>query len=242
VAVTRARDYPYLPGEEDNPLVESARHFEWITLLGAAARNTVPDRSAAVLGNVRWVPRDGGAEVAPDLMVIPGRIGTIDRSYDQGHDDPAPVVCVEVVSRSNIRAELERKAKRYLQVGVSEIFIVWPDEGVDRWALDVSGEVTSSDAVGRYVAALDLTFARDGQDRLGICCPAGRFVLPGSDTFAWLAQESRRADVEANRADAALELAQAEAARADTAETEVERLRVRLAALEAPTTSTATEA
>lgn len=233
VAEPPAVDYAHLPGEEANPLMESTAHVEWIRVLLNAAGHTLAGTGALVTGNVPFAPDDGGPHTAPDVMVIPGAAGRSFGRYQPGPDDPMPSVCVEVLSPSNTRADISRRCRRLLRLGVPEVYVLDPErETIVRMA--TAGDIlVETDAVGQPSLGLNLTFVTV-DDRLAVCCPAGRVVRPGDDSFAWLVEERHRAErAERDAADAraaeteARAAAAAMSARAAELEAEIERLRRR---------------
>ena len=245
----RSIDYSYIPGEEQNPLMESTQHVDWGIVLLNAARHVLADTDHLVTGNVAFAPDDGGPNTAPDIMVIPGLRGTDFGQYEPHPGDPLPSVCVEILSRSNTRAHIADRCRRLLRLGVGEVYTLDPvRETVARIRLQPDGEtLIESSMVGQHSDALRLSFVRvDG--RLAVCCPAGRVVRPGDDPFGWLVEEQARADAAASdaiaaREDAAAAREDAAAAREDAAAAHedaaaaherVRRLEVELARLRDP--------
>lgn len=195
-------DYPHLPGEELDPLMESTVHAAWCTLLIHAARHTLADSDALVTGNTPFVPAGTKYHTAPDLMVLPGMKGREFGRYVVADHGVPPSVCVEVVSPSNTWRHLERRYRRWLEAGVPEVYALHPEQqSVHRIRL-VEGEIVRSDALGIHSPGMQMTFTRLG-DRLALCCPGGRAVTLEDDPFGWLAHERQRADVAISRADAA---------------------------------------
>ena len=186
-------DYPHLPGEELDPLMESTLHSAWCTLLVQSAQHTMAGTGALVTGNTPFVPAGMKYHTAPDLMVLPGMAGREFGRYVVDEHGVVPSVCVEVVSPSNTWPRLERRYRRWLDGGVAEVYALHPErETVDRLRL-VDGELVRSDALGQYSDGMRMAFVRtDGH--LGLCCPGGRTVSLRSDPFEWLLQEQRRAD------------------------------------------------
>ncbi|MCB9380493.1 MAG: Uma2 family endonuclease [Acidimicrobiaceae bacterium] len=186
-------DYPHLPGEEHNPLMESSLHAQWVTMLVQSVHHTLAGSGHLVTGNTPFVPADGGPHTAPDLMVLPGMAGQQVGRYRIGVDGPAPSVCVEVRSPSNRQSVIERRLGRWLEAGVEEVYLIDPDDD-SVWACHRTADgVEFSDALGARSEALNLTFGQvDG--RLALCCPGGRAVRPGDDPFGWLVEERHRAD------------------------------------------------
>jgi hypothetical protein len=192
-------DYAHLPGEEQNPIMESSLHAQWVVALISAAGTTLADSGHLVTGNVPFAPGDGGPNLAPDLMVIPGGAGQQFTLYRVDDDNPAPTVCIEVISKSNTRKRLDDRAHRMLAAGVQELYELHPHRDTIERIEVVDGELRHVDAIGTRSAGLALTFARvDGL--LGLCCPAGRVVRAGDQPLSWLAEEMRRADLANSRA------------------------------------------
>jgi Uma2 family endonuclease len=220
-----AVDYAHLPGEEQNPLMESTAHVDWSVILLNSVRHTLASTDNFVTGNVPFAPDDGGPHQAPDLMVIPGAAGRSFGRYEPGPNDPLPSVCVEIVSPSNTAADLARRSRRLLKLGVPEVYILHPlRETVVRVELD-GDDLVHTSAIGIPSPGMLITFALVG-DRLAVCCPGGRMVRPGDDPFGWLVDEM-------NRADQADRRAEAEAERADRLAKQAEASMERIAVLEA---------
>jgi Uma2 family endonuclease len=240
-------DYPHLPGEEANPLMESTAHVDWSIVLLNAARHALAGTGRLVTGNVPFAPGDGGPHTAPDVMVIPGAAGRSFGRYEPGPDDPMPMACVEILSPSNTRAEIERRCRRLLRLGVAEVYVLDPERETVVRVDDVDSLVRTS-AIGTYSPGLGLSFV-EHEGHLTVCCPAGRTVSPGDDAFGWLIEEregrlaaeeqvrmltfGRGDDVFAQLADATRRADEAEARRID-AEERLHALEDRLRALERP--------
>ncbi|MBI4882465.1 MAG: Uma2 family endonuclease [Actinobacteria bacterium] len=186
-------DYPHLPGEELDPIMESTTHSAWCTLLVQSAQHTMAGTGALVTGNTPFVPAGEKYHTAPDLMVLPGMAGREFGRYLVDEHGVVPSVCVEVVSPSNSWPRLERRYRRWLQAGVGEVYALHPDrETVHRIEL-IDGEIVRTDALGKYSEGMRMAFVRsDGH--LALCCPGGRTVGLRADPFGWLLQEQSRAD------------------------------------------------
>ena len=232
VADQPAVEYAHLPGEEANPLMESTAHVDWGLVLLNAARHTLAGTGHLVTGNVAFAPGDGGPHTAPDVMVVPHAPGREFGRYEPTATDPQPSVCVEIPSPSNTRAEIARRSRRLLDLGVGEVYVLDPvRESVVR-VVDDGGALVERSAVGMFSPGLAFTFAlADGH--LAVCCPAGRIVRPGDDPFGWLVEETERADRAEHDADAARAEADAARAEADAARAEADAARARIADLEA---------
>jgi hypothetical protein len=225
-------DYAHLPGEAQNPLMESTAHVDWGLVLLNSVRHTLAGTDDLVTGNVAFAPSDGAPHTAPDLMVIPGAAGREFGRYEPGPDDPLPTVCVEILSPSNTAAEINRRCRRLLGLGVGEVYVLDPRrETVARVTLDAD-ELRHASAIGIPSPGLGVTFALSGR-HLAVCCPAGRMVRPGDDPFGWLVDETNRADQADRRADAEASRADAEAARADGEAARAKGFAERLQLLEA---------
>jgi Uma2 family endonuclease len=233
-----AVDYAHLPGEEQNPLMESTEHVQWTTMLLNAATHTLVGSGDLVTGNVPFSPDDGGPHTAPDIMVIPGASGKSFGRYTPGVDGPMPSVAIEILSPSNRRSEIGRRCTRLLRLGVSEVYVLDPRrETMVRVHLD-GDELTETNAIGTLSPGLRLGFTLLDH-HLAVCCPGGRTVRLGDDPFGWLVEEMNRADGESSRAGAESERADALAElvderdrqlaertrRLDELETELRRLR-----------------
>jgi Putative restriction endonuclease len=221
-------DYAHLPGEEENPLMESTLHVDWGLVLLNSARHTLSATNDLITGNVPFAPDDGGPHTAPDIMVIPGAAGTDFGRYEPGPDRPLPSACIEILSPSNRRTEINRRVTRLLRLGVEEVYVLDPVRETVVRVTEHNGSLIETSAIGSYSPALRFSFATsDG--RLAVCCPGGRMVRPGDDPFGWLVEEMRRADIALTRADdaaaqalAATEQAKAAIAQANTATTQAE--------------------
>lgn len=210
-----AVEYSHLPGEEHNPLMESTQHATWIAVFLTAGRVRLANTTSLITGNVPFDPGDGLARVAPDVMVIPGGAGQEFGCYRVGIDGPMPSVCLEVLSKSNTRGDVRRRTRRFLELGISEVYLLDPVKDTVVQVDLVGGELVETSAVGRHSPGLNLTFVRrDGQ--LALCCVAGRSVRVGDDIGGLAEIERDRADRAEHRADAESARADNEAARADT--------------------------
>ena len=180
-------DYPHLPGREHNPLLESSLHATWCTLLIQAVRHTLAHTDALVTGNTPFVPPDGGPHTAPDLMVLPGLAGRNLGRYEIGRDGPPPSVCVEVVSPSNTRSVIDRRCRRWLDAGVTEVYVLDPERETVEQVAVTDGALIRSDARGVHSPGMHLSFATvDG--RIALCCPGGRVVTYDDDPFGQTAE------------------------------------------------------
>ncbi len=225
-------DYPHLPGQEHNPLMESSLHAQWVSMLVQSVHHSTAGSGCLVTGNTPFVPADGGPHTAPDLMVLPGMAGQQVSRYEVGRDGPPPTVCVEVRSPSNSQVTIDRRLGRWLRAGVTEVYLIDPAREAVFQATLVDGAIEYHDALGHHSAGLGLTFGQVS-GRLVLCCPGGRAVRPGDDPFGWLLAEQQRADQAELRSLAAMDEAAAARDEAAVARDEAAALRARVAELEA---------
>ena len=225
-------DYPHLPGEELDPLMESTVHSAWCTLLVQSAKHTLAGTDALITGNTPFVPSGSKYHTAPDLMVLPGMKGREFGRYVVDEHGVPPAVCVEVVSPSTTWPRLERRYRRWLEAGVPEVYALHPvQQTVDRVEL-IDGEVVHRNALGMHSEAMQMAFTMVGE-RLGVCCPGGRVVTLDDDPFGWLVQERSRADAERERAEVERERAQVERERAEAERERADNAEARAAQLQA---------
>lgn len=217
-------DYPHLPGEELDPLMESSLHSRWLGFLLTTVTSALAHTDALVTGNTPFVPSGTKYHTAPDVVVLPGLRGQDIGRYVVDEYGVVPTVCVEIVSPSNTWPRPERRYRRWLEAGVPEVYAIYPKrQQVQRIEL-VDGEIVRSDALGQRSEALNLTFTLS-RGLLGLCCLGGQVVTLEDDAYALLSAERERADAERERADAERERADAERERADALAAELERIR-----------------
>jgi Uma2 family endonuclease len=195
-------DYPHLPGEELDPLMESTIHSAWGALLVQSAKHTLAGTDALITGNTPFVPSGSKYHTAPDLMVLPGMKGRVFGRYVVDEHGVPPVVCVEVVSPSNTWPRLERRYRRWLEAGVPEVYALHPVQQTVDCIVLIDGEVVHRNALGLRSDGMQMVFTLVGE-RLGLCCPGGRVVTLDDDPYGWLVQERLRADTERERAEQA---------------------------------------
>jgi len=220
-------DYPHLPGEELDPLMESSLHARWVAFLIRTAESALAHTDALVTGNTPFVPSGTKYHTAPDLIVLPGMRGRNLGRYVVDDHGVAPTVAVEVVSPSNSWPRLERRYRRWLEAGVPEVYQVHPERQTCHRVELRDDEIVRTDALGRYSPGMNLTFVLVG-DQLGLCCVGGRAVTPVDDPYAWVAEEQQRADAAEERAGIAEERAGIAEERADTAERRARELAAEL--------------
>lgn len=110
------------PDSDGQPMAENTLQYEWIVLLKEnldVLFEANPD--VFVAGDLLWYPVKGQPETAraPDVMVIMGRSKGYRGSYKQWEEgDIAPPVVFEVLSPSNIRAEMSQKLIFYHSLGL----------------------------------------------------------------------------------------------------------------------------
>jgi hypothetical protein len=199
--VTVMADYPHI--DENNPVSESPDHWAWGSFIGSAVGDGLAGRNVAVMGNVILHTGDGQPRVAPDVLVVPGPLRPKLLSYRPGVDGPPPIACVEILSRSNTQADIERRGRRMLAVGAGEVYVVDIERAEVTQLVERDGDLVQVDVLGRHLPGLGFMFVREEGGSLALCCPGGK--LRRVDDNPWLAvrAEQHRADVEQRRADAA---------------------------------------
>ena len=240
------RDYTYIDDNPDVPIMESTLHSRCGQLLCGAIESALHGTNDLVTGNVLYNPGENLSRVAPDVMVIPGLRGREFRSYAPQEGDPVPSVCIEVRSKSNTDAVINRRARHLLSLGVAEFYVLEPENERFLRATLNGDHLAFHDAVGVFSTAMNMMIGRQVDGTLFMCCPGGQAVTFGDNPYEIARgvrdrlmvemmqgqEESRRADDESRRADEESRRADEEARRADRnaealadALAELERLR-----------------
>lgn len=125
-------DYPSHPEE---PISESAKHFNLIVYLYEGLLELFRDRlsEVAIHANMSWYPtKKNTIWKSPDLLIAFGRPTRNDRiSYAQVlEENVGPQVIFEMWSLGNSQAQIEEKRKWYGKYGVQEFY--WINYDQDR--------------------------------------------------------------------------------------------------------------
>jgi len=213
------------PESDGRPMADNTVHARWIKLIWDNLDRALDDFVAA---DLLWYPVEGDnkTRVAPDVLVAVGRPKG-DRGSYRTWDEAGvpPSVVVEVRSPSNSWPELMRKLGFYQTHGVSELWVIDPDQA------------TSHAFARRPGSGLDLIGSEHGftSPLLGV-----RFESVDSELHAYhadgspftdMAQEYGRAEREKERAERERARAEREKARAEREKARAERLEEELAEL-----------
>ncbi|NJO04842.1 MAG: Uma2 family endonuclease [Chloroflexaceae bacterium] len=213
------------PDSDGQPVADNTNQFRWIaTIQGGLDAFFRQQPDVFIAGDLLWYPVQGDprTRIAPDVLVAFDRPKGERGSYRQWREAGiAPQVVFEILSPTNTRAEMTRKAAFYLRYGVEEFYIYDPDTGeFAAYIRDRSGPEHDWRVLinpGAWLSPrLGIRFTLD-EEKLVLERPDGRRIV----SYVELGQlyESER-----DRADLAEMQANAERARA-------ERLAARLRAL-----------
>jgi Uma2 family endonuclease len=116
----------FYPWSDGKPMAESDVHLEEMVYLITALKSRyqdVPD--VYVAGNLLlyYVRGDRKAVVAPDVFVVKGVPKRKRKSFLLWKEGRGPCFVIEVTSESTRSEDVEKKRKRYEQLGVEEYFL-----------------------------------------------------------------------------------------------------------------------
>jgi Uma2 family endonuclease len=214
------------PDSDGQPMSDNTKQFRWIVVLKENLEILFADRSDVfVAGDLLWYAVEGRPDlrVAPDAMVVLGRLKGDRGSYKQWQEDNiAPQVVFEILSPGNMVLEMSRKLLFYQRYGVLEYYVFDPD------LLNLAGYVrTEGNSLEEIVQMQGWVSPLLGirfelmEDDLTVYRPDGVRFLTSVELHERAEQEYHRAEQEYQRAEL-------ERQRADTAEDEVRRLTARL--------------
>ena len=126
-------DDEWVPNPDEVTMPEGRIHRRLSELIAAAAGRGLGD-GWEVDSNLNWYPDDHGTAMAPDVMVLPTGVETIEdpdaglSSYRQDKNGgPAPKAVVEIPSPSDTYISVLTKAHRYQRLGtVSYVVLPYP--------------------------------------------------------------------------------------------------------------------
>ncbi|MEQ1572218.1 MAG: Uma2 family endonuclease [Myxococcota bacterium] len=121
-------DRIHYPESDGRPMADNTVQFRWIVVLKENLDALLPD---FVGGDLLWYPVLGNPKVrvAPDVLVALGRPKGDRGSYRQWEEaHVAPQVVMEVLSPSNTVREMFEKLGFFDRYGVSEFYLLDPDE------------------------------------------------------------------------------------------------------------------
>jgi len=209
------------PESDGQPMADNTLQFRWITVVQGNLAALFADRpDVFVAGDLLWYPVEGRPDIrrAPDVMVAIGRPKGDRGAYLQWEEGgQPPQVVFEIWSPGNTIDEMERKYRFYEQYGVSEYYLIDPQQGDATGWVRQGEQLHAIDELNGWVSPLlGVRFAVT-EEGVRLFYPDGRPFL----TF----EELARARVEAE------ERARAEAAARLEAEERLRALRERLRAL-----------
>ncbi len=222
----------YYPETDGKPFAESDLHRIHIIDTYHRLNAYYEDRDDVyVSGNllIYDVPGKTQRSISPDVMVVFGIEKKMRRTYKTWEEGKAPDLVMEFSSKTTYRADLEKKKKRYAQLGVTEYFLYDPersylDDPLIGLRLNDKGQYDRISPLpngGIPSAVLGLEFYVQDDD-LGIYNPTLDEWLPTPAEKAQQEAEARRQEAEARRQEA--KARQQEAKARQRAEQEVARL------------------
>ena len=223
----------YYPETDGKPFAESDLHRIHIIDTYHRLNAYYEDRDDVyVSGNllIYDVPGKTQRSISPDVMVVFGIEKKMRRTYKTWEEGKAPDLVMEFSSKTTYRADLEKKKKRYAQLGVTEYFLYDPersylDDPLIGLRLNDKGQYDRISPLpngGIPSAVLGLEFYVQDDD-LGIYNPTLDEWLPTPAEKAQQEAEARRQEAKARQQEAkARQRAEQEVARLQS---EIERLK-----------------
>ena len=209
------------PDSDGKPIADNTHQFRAIVTIKENLEALFRDRDDVfVASDLLWYPVEGRPDIchAPDVMVAIGRPKGDRGAYLQWEEGgQPPQVVFEIWSPGNTVGEMARKHEFYEQYGVSEYYLIDPQQGDAKGWVRQGEQLHAIDEMNGWVSPLlGVRFAVT-EEGVSLFYPDGRPFL----TF----EELARARVEAE------ERAQREAAARAEAEERLRALRERLRAL-----------
>ena len=210
VAIPIAKPAIIYPESDGRPMADNTLQFRWITVVQGNLAALFADRpDVFVAGDLLWYPVEGRPDIrrAPDVMVAIGRPKGDRGAYLQWEEGgQPPQVVFEIWSPGNTVGEMARKHEFYEQYGVSEYYLIDPQQGDAKGWVRQGEQLHAIDEMNGWVSPLlGVQFAVT-EEGVSLFYPDGRPFL----TFEELARA--RADAEERaRAEAAAREAEARA-------------------------------
>ena len=153
-------DYPETDGK---PMAETDKHRDLMTeLIEQLKTHFQDDPQVYVSGNMLLYYEEGNSKksLAPDVFVVRGVPKHLRRVYKLWEEGRAPDVVFEISSRATWGDDLQKKWRRYAQMGVREYFIFDPEYDYLEPALNayrlVNGEYKQLRSLGGVVTSKTL--------------------------------------------------------------------------------------
>jgi Uma2 family endonuclease len=200
------------PDSDGQPMSDNTKQFRWIVLIKENLEILYAhDPQVFIAGDLLWYPVQGRPDirVAPDAMVVFGRPKGDRGSYKQWlEENVTPQVVLEILSPGNTVLGMNRKLLFYQHYGVSEYYLYDPD------SITLGGFIRGDGNILEEISEMQGWVS----PQLGI-----RFELAESDLVLYRPDGGRfLTSVELNQH------AEQERDRADSAQTQVNRLAARL--------------
>jgi Uma2 family endonuclease len=228
VAIPTAKPAIIYPESDGQPMADNTLQFRWITVVQGNLAALFADRpDVFVAGDLLWYPVEGRPDIrrAPDVMVAIGRPKGDRGAYLQWEEGgQPPQVVFEIWSPGNTVGEMARKHEFYEQYGVSEYYLIDPQQGDAKGWVRQGEQLHAIDEMNGWVSPLlGVRFAVT-EEGVSLFYPDGRPFL----TFEELArarveaEERARAEAAAREAEAQARVEAEERARAEAAAREAE--------------------
>jgi Uma2 family endonuclease len=228
VAIPTAKPAIIYPESDGQPMADNTLQFRWITVVQGNLAALFADRpDVFVAGDLLWYPVEGRPDIrrAPDVMVAIGRPKGDRGAYLQWEEGgQPPQVVFEIWSPGNTVGEMARKHEFYEQYGVSEYYLIDPQQGDAKGWVRQGEQLHAIDEMNGWVSPLlGVRFAVT-EEGVSLFYPDGRPFL----TFEELAraradaEERARAEAAAREAEARARVEAEERARAEAAAREAE--------------------
>ena len=241
VAIPTAKPAIIYPESDGQPMADNTLQFRWITVVQGNLAALFADRpDVFVAGDLLWYPVEGRPDIcrAPDVMVAIGRPKGDRGAYLQWEEGgEPPQVVFEIWSPGNTVGEMARKHEFYEQYGVSEYYLIDPQQGDTKGWVRQGEQLHTIDEMNGWISPLlGVRFAVT-EEGVRLFYPDGRPFLTFEELARARVEAEERARAEARARVEAEERARAEA-RAREAEARArveaeERARAEAAAREA---------
>jgi Uma2 family endonuclease len=203
------------PDSDGKPMADNTEQFRWIVTIKENLEiifESQPD--VFIAGDLLWYPLESTllAPTAPDVMAIFGRPKGKRGSYKQWKENNiAPQVAFEILSPSNTGPEMVRKREFYETYGIEEYYQYDPDRLRLKGWIRQGGLLVEIPVMNGWVSPLlGIRFGMNSTD-MEIYRPNGmkfftsvELDLRARQAEAIAQQQSKRADLEYERAERAI--------------------------------------
>ncbi len=212
------------PESDGKPMADNTEQYEWIVLIKENLETMFADSpDVFVAADLLWYPVERKTKIsaAPDVMVAFGRPKGKRGSYVQCKEDNIPPqVVFEILSPSNTKKEMTEKLGFYDRHGVGEYYLYDPARLTFRAWIRSGKKVRPVENVqGWRSPALKTTFKLE---KTGL-----RIYDPSGQEFTTLSAESKKKELERQRAEKAESEKELERQRAEKERQRAEKERQR---------------